>query len=335
VQSFLENSFLDRVRRAYHTATTLDRRPSGPIWGPIDARRSDVHTALLAPQNDELRKIFANPTTTDLYYGCDPLCRSASGPIEPDKFMELALACSRARYASGQINRLIPLLSQAGIQAVVEIGPGVGYAVFFAFRAGITDYTTIDLPLGMVAQACFLSRALGPNALWFDGEEPRSSVGKIKIFSAARLPASVYGVALNVDSMTEMPSRVAFDYATWLAAHARFFVSVNHLSNAFTIGELMAFTRMKRLSRYHCRPEGYGEHLDYLEEVYAPTTINIARTRRSAFYLFIGTRARLRSCASRIVTRTRRVARKRWHQRPIHDGIPSRLATAARYPKRG
>lgn len=181
----------------------------------------------------------------------------------------------------------------------------MGYAVFFAFRAGITDYTTIDLPLGMVAQACFLSRTLGPNPLWFDGEEPRSSVGKIKIFSAARLPASVYGVALNVDSMTEMPSRVAFDYATWLAAHARFFLSVNHLSNAFTIGELMAFTRMKRLSRYHCRPEGYGEHLDYLEEVYALTTRNIARTRRSAFYLFIGARAHLRSCASRIARRAR------------------------------
>ncbi len=294
VPVFLDAKFLDRVRRAYRVASAIDVVVPGSIWSSIDARRADVHAALLDDTNIRLREIFANPASTDLFYGCDSLCRSLT-PVPPECFVEEALKSGRGRDAERQAQRLASLLKRTASSSIVEIGPGMGRVAFFAYRAGITDYTTIDLPLGMVAQACFLGRVLGPDKLWFDGEDDGSSVGKIKLYSADKLPTRHYGVAINVDSMTEMPWRKASSYAAWLGEHAQLFFSINHARNAFTVAELMAFAGMVCRERSGAMDvDGYVPNLGYREEIYALRRRRFAGARSEAFHVFISLRSRAR-----------------------------------------
>ena len=76
--SYPDSSFLHRVKRAYFLALTR-KGPAGKMWDAIDARRTDVHAALLASTDTELRKSFSDPISTDLFYGVDNLCRSVNG----------------------------------------------------------------------------------------------------------------------------------------------------------------------------------------------------------------------------------------------------------------
>jgi hypothetical protein len=234
----LSDAFLDRVRRSYRRALDAGAHTTGRTWKLIDARRTDVHEALLADGNGELRHIFADPIQTDLYYGMDGLCRSFMKSSDGRPFLELALASTRAPLARYQADRLLSALHSISGTAVVEIGPGTGHCAFFAYRDGVTDYTTIDLPLGMVAHARFLAEALGPDSIWMDGDIEPPPTNKIKIFSAASLPDRQYDVVLNVDSITEMSIKTALKYAGWINGHARLFISMNHPWNLFTVTDL-------------------------------------------------------------------------------------------------
>ena len=225
MQPYLEDSFLNRVRRAYRCAIAIEHKAAGLIWSPINESRADIHSALLAEGNCGLRAIFIDPAATDLFLGvAEELCRTRGSTVGPEAFMQVALNGARTKYAASQIPSVAALLAKAGVRSVVEIGPGMGRLALSAVRCGITDYTTIDLPLGVVVQACFLARALGPDKLWFDGEPGETAPGKIKLFSAGRLPnAANYGLAVNIDSMTEMPWHTAFDYAQCLGSARDFF----------------------------------------------------------------------------------------------------------------
>lgn len=76
----------------------------------------------------------------------------------------------------------------------------------------------------MVAQACFLGCASGPQELWFDGEREMAAKDQIRLFSVARLPDDRFDVALNVDFMTEMALSAALEYPDWINDHGRAFV---------------------------------------------------------------------------------------------------------------
>jgi hypothetical protein len=256
----LDAEFLERVKRCYRLAIAAVIKTRG-MWSDFDARRADVHAALLAESNIALREIFANPTTTDLYYGVDNLCRSITGMIEPSSFVEQALGSERAQHAIYYVQRLQEL---AGHQcSVVEIGPGMGRAAYYGYSAGI-DYTTIDLPLGVVAQARFLGEAINPDAIWFEGENETPAEGRIKLrFSK---PRGSFDVALNVDSLTEIPVMVALDYVKWLAHHAALFLSINHDKNLFTAAEVAAYS-----GAWHRRSSGACPvWRSYREEVFVP-----------------------------------------------------------------
>jgi len=265
----------------------------------IDERRADVHAALMADGDDALRAIFFDPTSTDLFYGCDNLCRSIT-QVEGALFVETALADGRGRAAANRAEQISALLAGLSASSVVEIGPGMGQVAFFAHRLGIVDYSTIDLPLGIVAQACFLARVLGPDQLWFDGEAGEPPTGKVKLFCPGRLPSGRYGLALNVDSITEMSEHVAFGYARWLGQHAQVFLSINHPRNSFTVAELMAFAGMKCQRRSApFDPVGYVPGLGYREEQYSLRQMRAARVRRGAFRLFLSWRSGYQRAARR------------------------------------
>lgn len=237
MEAYLSDAFLDRVRRSYGLALELGARTGGHTWKSINARRADVHAALIKDGNAALREIFADPTATDLYFGVDNLCRSVIGTLGGRSFLELAFAGHRATRGQYQATQLRKGLGSIGGASAVEIGPGMGHCAFYAYRSGIDDYTTIDLPLGVVAQARFLAEALGPDKIWLDGEHEPAR-GQIRLFSTARLPQRTFDAALNVDSMTEMSLTAALDYMVWLNRHARLFISINHELNPFTVAEI-------------------------------------------------------------------------------------------------
>jgi hypothetical protein len=262
MEAYLSDAFLDRVRRAYRRALDAGARTRGRIWRKIDARRRDVHEALLADGNDALRGIFADPVATDLYFGVDNLCRSHMESSKGQPFLPLAFQSIRALRAQYQVERLLAALGSINGKSVVEIGPGMGHCAYYAFQAGVTDYATIDLPLGMVAHARFLAEALGPDKIWMVGE-PGGTANQIKLYSTVDVPRRTFDVVLNVDSMTEMSLAAAMNYIAWINRHSRLFLSMNHELNPFTVASI-AHCRLagKRLER---RPvpdrEGYFEEV--------------------------------------------------------------------------
>jgi putative sugar O-methyltransferase len=263
MEAYLSNAFLDRVRRAYRRALDDGARAHGRIWRKIDTRRRDVNDALLADGNGALRAIFADPVATDLYFGTDNLCRSIVGSSDGQPFLKLAFQSVRALRAQYQVERLLAALGSTNGKSVVEIGPGMGHCAFYAFRAGVTDYATIDLPLGMVAHARFLAEALGPDRIWLAGE-PGGTADQIKLYTIADVPQRTFDVVLNVDSMTEMSLSAAMDYIAWINRHSRLFLSMNHEVNPFTVASI-AHCRLagKRLERRQV-PDRDG----YFEEVF-------------------------------------------------------------------
>ncbi|HUN96489.1 MAG TPA: hypothetical protein VMU69_09650 [Bradyrhizobium sp.] len=279
-RDYLSDEFLDRVRRSY--VLHARSRKAGRCWGLINRRRHDIDVALLADSNLELREIFADPASTELYYGVDNLCHSIA-PVCAEDFTTAALTNFRgqvANYLAGQV-----LAAAASPNApVVEIGPGMGRVAYLAYSRGLTDYTTIDLPLGVVAQACFLGRVLRPDQIWFQGEPNEDSTDCIKLLYAHQLPQRRYSVALNVDSLPEMPATIAFEYACWLSTHADLFLSTNqeHLG-VFSVSEVVAFAcSVKPHARKEC-----AIWPGYFEEAYsfAGASPRFSTARRKTFEL--------------------------------------------------
>src|SRR5215472_7634187 len=70
---YLSASFLERVQRSYKLALSAVHGRYGRIWETIDQQRAPVHAALLAETDIELRNIFSNPVSSNLFLGVDPL----------------------------------------------------------------------------------------------------------------------------------------------------------------------------------------------------------------------------------------------------------------------
>jgi hypothetical protein len=342
---YLSASFLERVRRSYKLALRTVRGRYGRIWETIDQQRAPVHAALLAETDVELRNIFSNPVSSDLFLGVDPLCHSILGQLPPvgqpseqtipslymlaggrlrsfdeeavanhfrnatnkklsllarecgvqpsmdhentlrslDRLLgqrivfpnfpaELGLVTSRgtasfrAVLALYNAWRALTLLADMDDRSIIEIGPGAGRTAYYAYSAGITDYTTVDLPIGIVSQACFLGKALGPDKIWLPADDPKLANGRIRLL-VEQLPDRNYGLALNTDSLTEMTSTIAQQYLRWISQHCRFFLSINYDKNYFTVDQLA--TKWFKLENSHVCPVDEV----YAEQVFKPRAV--------------------------------------------------------------
>ena len=176
------------------------------------------------------------------------------------------IASYRAIQALFQCSRVKQELRSLSSDSVLEIGPGMGRTAFYARAAGICDYTTVDLPIGVAAQACFLGAAIGPEAIWMIGDEPHTAAGRIQLLpSTARDKIERhFALTLNVDSSTEMGVAVCDDYVAWIAERSDAFLSVNHEANAPTI----AAAGRRFLSDWQCRRHPYWMRHGYLDEIF-------------------------------------------------------------------
>jgi hypothetical protein len=139
-----------------------------------------------------------------------------------------------------QAHRLKALGRLVGGAKILEIGAGVGRTALHARQLGFTDYATIDLPLGIIAQACFLGAVLGPDAIWMAGDDTDPRPGQIRLLPSNYLDdrPEDFDIILNVDSLTEMSRAQADAYFAYFLKHGKMFYSINHEINPFRVSEM-------------------------------------------------------------------------------------------------
>ena len=174
----------------------------------------------------------------------------------------------RVLHAVYDAYRIRQLTASIRAPRVLEIGAGLGRTAAYCYRAGITDYWIVDLPMTHLAQGHFLGHAVGPDRLVLDGESgSHSRPDRIKLLSPERFLSDSlppFDVIVNVDSLTEIGRAVAERYMQRAADLAPIFWSVNHEANQFRVCEINAALRTYRfLDR---RP--YWMRAGYAEEVY-------------------------------------------------------------------
>jgi hypothetical protein len=160
------------------------------------------------------------------------------------------IASDRALYALYQIAEMKATAAhRAHGMRVVEIGAGLGRSAYYAYTAGINNYTIIDLPMTNAVQSYFLASTLGEDKICLFGEEARSN--KILIYPPTMFlnSSDTYDLAVNVDSITEMPIETAIAYVKQISARANMLLSSNHEFNNFTARDLIVQSSPKFMTR--------------------------------------------------------------------------------------
>lgn len=155
---------------------------------------------------------------------------------------------------------------------IVEVGAGLGRTAFYAHQLGAQDYTIVDLAMTNVAQAYFLGRTLGTDAISLLGE-PQTNAIKIMPPAIFFAGGDEFDVALNADSFPEMSYDTAAHYISVLSDRCRRMISINHEHNAFTTHEIFA-TRQEWIVERHpyWMRKGYVEEAVYFRRSMEPTS---------------------------------------------------------------
>ena len=173
------------------------------------------------------------------------------------------IASYRAIQALYQAWRMSQLCGDLAASRIVEIGAGLGRTACYAWQLGLRDLTIIDIALSGVAQAYFLGRVLGADAVRLYGEEPGAGI-RILPPSAFLEASDHYDLLINIDSWTEMPKETARQYLRSALARCAMIWSVNHEAARFTVRELFAETTIRPVARfpYWLRDNYADEFLD-------------------------------------------------------------------------
>ncbi len=154
-------------------------------------------------------------------------------------------------------------------RAIVEIGGGFGSLALLAHRAGFRDYVIVDLPAVGAIQTFFLGSALGADAVSGYGEAP-AAIRLLPPPAIGELADGGAALAVNVDSLPEIPEGDGRDYLRQIRRVAPMFLSINQEAAAPFAGrtqtvvprlvaEVGGFERVYRF-RYWMM-EGYAEEL--------------------------------------------------------------------------
>jgi hypothetical protein len=159
-------------------------------------------------------------------------------PLEFGLKTSRGVASYRAIQALYQAYRTKILVSDCGDARILEIGAGLGRSAYYCYRAGIRDYTIIDLPFTGVSQAIHLGVVLGENEIRLQGE---NSGAPISILAPGDFidGSSTYDLVVNFDSITEMGGQTQRVYMEQICKRSRAFLSVNHEYNPVTVSALI------------------------------------------------------------------------------------------------
>lgn len=117
-------------------------------------------------------------------------------------------------------------------KSMLEIGPGLGFMAVAMFRAGVRDYTIIDLPSNAVVAAHVIMKCVGEENVWLYGEPEADRAIKF-LPSTNYLAAAVrtYDVIYNKNSFPEIGTEEQDKYIALFAsclAPSGFLFSANH-----------------------------------------------------------------------------------------------------------
>jgi hypothetical protein len=186
-----------------------------------------------SPDINQLLDTIANSIGFQVQFPSPFVNEQAFGGLKTTR----GLVTIRAIHALYSCHRVMQELQGNRSARVLEIGPGLGRTIHFLHQAGFRNLTTIDLPMGLVAQACFLGGVLGPDAIWLSGDPPHLSHGRIQLLSRRTDAQRPFDLALNVDSLTEMGAE-SEEWANWVTKNARIFLSINHEANKPTVANI-------------------------------------------------------------------------------------------------
>lgn len=167
----------------------------------------------------------------------------------------------RSVYAMYQAYKTVTVSNITGCKSVMEIGAGLGRSAYYSYKAGIKNYSIIDIPLTCAAQAYFLGRVLGEDKVSLFGEEPKQDA--IRILPPAAIGEVACDMTVNVDSLTEMDRSVAEGYIGHALDRSKVLFSINHEVNSFTVNEII---RSKRPDAKVLR-NGSPVRAGYMEEI--------------------------------------------------------------------
>jgi len=147
---------------------------------------------------------------------------------------------------------------------ICEIGPGLGRTAYFSNLLGARKYTLVDIPISSLCQGYFLLNSL-PGVEFSMYSEGNIDKG-IQLRSPGHFFKSTeeYDVIVNVDSLTEIGIDTAREYLKEIVGRTKFFFSINHEWNEFSIRELAEeFSDLKLVSRSRS-----WVRTGYVEELY-------------------------------------------------------------------
>jgi hypothetical protein len=144
---------------------------------------------------------------------------------------------------------------------VMEIGAGLGRTAHFAHVFGVQNYTIVDIPLTNAAQAYFLGRILGPDAVRLNGENGSGRVNIVCASDIERCTGS-FDLIVNIDSWTEMSRETADSYWKFARRSTNTVLSINHEHNGFMVRDLYSRDADVTATRYpYWTRRGYVEEL--------------------------------------------------------------------------
>lgn len=146
---------------------------------------------------------------------------------------------------------------------ICEIGPGLGRTAYFSKLLGAKKYTLVDIPISSLCQGYFLLRSLPTESYSFSREPSIKNGIQLRQPNEFISSCEEYDVILNVDSLTEIGIEPAREYLKSIIGRTKFFLSINHEANEFTVRNIsQEFKEFKlvAISKAWLRP-GYVEEL--------------------------------------------------------------------------
>lgn len=154
------------------------------------------------------------------------------------------IVSERVPHALYQAYKVLQFSKKSECKKIIEVGAGMGRNAYFCHLAGVQNYTLVDLPHVLIAQALFLGLSLGEESIWLYGEKKSDNQEhQIKLispeifFDENRL--EFYDLMLNVDSLVEMPELTARKYIEFGLKNCRLLHSINQESYRFSVNQLL------------------------------------------------------------------------------------------------
>ena len=133
---------------------------------------------------------------------------------------------------------------------VCEIGPGLGRTAYFANLLGAQKYTLVDIPITSLCQGHFLLNSLPDVDFSVSGQSDISQGIQLRLPPEFFASSEKYDVVINCDSLTEIGIDYAREYLNEIISRTKYFLSINHEGNEFTIRELaLEFKELNLISR--------------------------------------------------------------------------------------